>query len=65
MAKPRKWEYAVQEFRTVDAGGLQAAINKFVEDGGWELVSVNPPVYYFKRARPPEAKKHSSIYDNL
>ncbi len=51
MSENQKWEYAVQEFITADADGLQVLVNKFVEEGGWELVSVNLPLHYFKRAK--------------
>ena len=56
MSENQKWEYAVQEFITADADGLQVLVNKFVEEGGWELVSVNLPLHYFKRLepRPPD-----------
>lgn len=50
----QKWEYSVQEIKTIDAGGITQCVNKVAEDG-WELLSVNPPFYYFKRSKsqPP------------
>jgi hypothetical protein len=44
----QKFEYLVREFKTVDAGGMTQCVNKLAEDG-WELISVNPPLHYFKR----------------
>lgn len=45
-----KWEYRVEEIRTVDAGGTTQIINKLAEDG-WELVAVSTPLHYFRRAK--------------
>jgi hypothetical protein len=53
----QKWEYLVEEIRTVDARGLTATINNLAAHG-WELMSVNPPLHYFKR--PKEEKKEDA-----
>ena len=61
MSENQKWEYAVQEFRTADAGGLQASVNKFVKEGGWELVSVNLPLHYFKAGGPHQQWEYTAV----
>ncbi len=51
MSESQQWEYSVQSYAGYDAGKIEAAVNKYVEEGGWELVSVNLPLHYFKRAK--------------
>lgn len=46
----QRWDYAVEEFRTVDAGGLTQLVNDRAQYG-WELISVNPPFHYFRRKK--------------
>ncbi len=50
----QQWEYTVQSFPGSDATHIQAALKAFLDsDPGWELVSVNLPFHYFKRAIQP------------
>jgi hypothetical protein len=52
----QKGEYLVQDFRTLDVGGITQYVQKLAENG-WELLSVNPPLHYFRHSKsePPKA----------
>ncbi len=59
-----QWEYRVIEVRTIDANGIMQIISPLGEEG-WELVSVNPPLYHFKRAKrnaEPEQPEQDEVY---
>ena len=51
----QQWEYLVEEIRTIDPRGLSETINNLATYG-WELISVNQPFHYFKRAQANTAK---------
>jgi len=52
----QQWDYLVEEIKTADANGISQIINELA-GYGWELVSVNPPLHYFKRAKQRQSKE--------
>jgi hypothetical protein len=55
----QKGEYLVRDFRTADPGEITKCAKKLAENG-WELVSVNPPLHYFRHSKsePPKVPTH-------
>ena len=60
----QKWEYSVQEIKTADVGGITQCVNNLAADG-WELILVNPPLYYFKRAKESETPEVDEVQERL